>query len=183
MAVNVKLSDIQHLISPEFYRELRESISEGNSVRSRPGSDPWSRLPKMPGAKVQKVCELPLHGQPGPWVVEIPKWQPALANRIIGLGPLKSQHLKNADKRVVYTYLLKAGVPRAVNVRRKLTMTLIRKRGQIEPDSDNVWKSVKDALTKIGAWVDDTREWSDTELCTDTHACMRSTILRLENIP
>lgn len=181
MAVSVKLSDIKHLLTPEQVRELSlipDKLPPGPKSK---GCD-FGPLPKMPGAKTRELI-LPASGKPGPWSVLIPKWHPLLDNKMMYKNHHVVKRLKQADVRRLFFELLAAGVPRATG-KRRLTLTLTYRRGQIHCDPFAPFKSLNDALTKIGAWKDDNREWSSTNpLRYGEPGLRRETLIYLEDVP
>jgi hypothetical protein len=171
-APHVDWKMIRHLLTPQQIEEL-----------SKPSHRIPDKLPTTRGAKTVSL-QLPRYGRPGPWEITIMKWHPTGLNKLICSHWTTARKLKLADQRRLYAELLCARVPRAENVKRRLTMTLIYRGDVSQVDDDNAWKSIKDGLTHIGGWVDDNPRWSETApLQRDTAKTYRATILRLEDIP
>lgn len=184
MASHLKVADVRHLLSgiltPNEIAEIERSERSGGKAKKASGDD-WRPLPTMPGAKSRLVCDLPTTGRPGPWTTTIPKWHPALINHLLGDWRRTCQR-KRSDLRMIYFALFAAGVPRATR-KRKLTLTLTYRRGQTCCDSDAPFKSLNDALTKIGAWVDDSPRWSKTmPLIYGEPGARRETVILLEDM-
>ncbi len=114
----------------------------------------------------------------------IPRWQPALLNKLMQGHWGNSARQKKADKQIVAFYFAQSGIPKATGPRR-LSMMFVLAKGKRLFDRDAPWKSTKDALAACGALLDDT-----PALCVDGSVsyaralleCQSGTLLMLEDL-
>jgi len=118
-------------------------------------------------------------GGPGPWRIVIEGWHPeGTVNNLIGKSIGHITGLKRKDEATLFAHLL--GVVPAATGRRRLRVTLVYPKGRKSHDADNPEKSIRDGLVRIGALVDDSREWLDSA---ESQAAVggKATILEMED--
>lgn len=93
------------------------------------------------------------------WRIEIPDWRPKTTNELLALHYRARSGAKRIDAEMIGTYAALVGVPKATG-RRRIDLE-IRKRMGRSLDEDNAWKSLKDALVRLGLLVDDSPRWCD----------------------
>lgn len=114
--------------------------------------------------------------------IEIPKWHPWPVNKLLHCHWAKAARRKREDAEIVWGYswhLKTATCKRRVH----LTIRLRPRRRACDPDA--YWKSLLDALVRVGMLVDDSRRWCETpppkfERGTESDW---GTVIELEDIP
>jgi hypothetical protein len=121
-------------------------------------------------------------GDAGPWEVFIDGYQPCTLNEMIGRHPMAIHRRKKKDRGVIAAAFLIAGVPRATT-KRCVTLTITLGPRQRRHDDDNQWKSLLDAMTFIGALVDDSPRWLERMPVRYARGARRATKITLEDVP
>lgn len=178
-----KLAYSKREILLDAKRLLRDAIAEGRTEFQRDLDFLEGKRPsptRIDGGKRVMLAE----GKPGRWVVKIDRWHPTWLNKLLGTHWGKRKRLKGGDKEQVWCALWAHGVTRAVGKRRVGTHFVLAGQ-QKEPDRDNTWKSLLDAMSLrhgCGAIVDDSSKWVETERPTFERGDEGSTTITIEDI-
>jgi hypothetical protein len=81
-------------------------------------------------------------------------WRPWPLNRLLRMHWAARGRALRGDAAVVAAEALRQGVPRAAG-RRRVSLTVLHRKGRGRPDGDALWKSTLDALVGCGLLLDD----------------------------
>ncbi len=93
-------------------------------------------------------------------VLWLPDFVPTSLNRLQGHWG-KRHRIKNQDKQLIQAESLRQGIPTAEG-KRKVSLRIVLPKGTRRLDSDNVWKSLLDALVDVKLLKDDSPSWCET---------------------
>jgi hypothetical protein len=87
------------------------------------------------------------------YILEIPRWRPALQNELMKSVKAKIR-LKKLDRQFICTCALQQKIPKATG-KRRVSLHVTLGKGMREFDVDAPWKSLNDAMKHAGLIVDD----------------------------
>lgn len=114
--------------------------------------------------------------------ITIPNWTPTPLNKLLGSHWRKASRMKQADAQMIGVYGHKAKVPKA-SVRRCVGLIITLPKGKRACDPDAYWKSLNDALVKLGYLVNDSHKWVEIEPVKFERGMVLSTTITLTDIP
>lgn len=144
MAVRAKLSEVQHLLTPEQVAEYSQTVRQAESVCAALAN------PKPDTAR---------HEVGRVWTLAIDGWRPHLLNELIGKHPFVIHKRKKSDAEVIAFEAVRQSVPGACG--KRLVELTIQGPWRRRPDCDSPQKSFLDAMVTAGLLVDDSDEWCD----------------------
>lgn len=112
--------------------------------------------------------------------VEIPGWHPALINAL-NRNRWAASRLKGHDRHIVSMATWANPIPRATG-KRKVGLTIVLGSGQRAGDADAYWKSLLDALVRVGWLVDDRPQCVELMPVAFCYAEYPATIIELEDL-
>lgn len=111
----------------------------------------------------------------GSWRIEIPGWRPTTVNELLRLHWSERGRRKSSDVATIRVHALLCGADVMATCRRHVDLEISRPCGR-PLDEDNVWKSLKDALVRVGLLVDDSPRWCEQGTPTFPRGPLRTVI-------
>jgi hypothetical protein len=115
------------------------------------------------------------------YVLEIPRWPPALLNELMRSVKDKIR-LKKLDREMVCAYAWQAKIPRATG-KRRVSLHVTLGKGQRGADADAYFKSLLDACKHAGLILDDSSRYVELAPVTFSRDWKNwGTVIRLEDV-
>jgi hypothetical protein len=115
------------------------------------------------------------------WSVEIEKWHPTSVNKLLGRHHMSRHKIKQGDMQMIGVYFYNAKVPKATG-RRHVAMDIYKSGGGRAPDPDNLFKSVLDALVKLGYLLDDSSKYLTSSWPEIYRAKQKKTVITITDL-
>jgi len=114
-------------------------------------------------------------------IIEIENWTPHTLNKLMGCHYRQAARYKASDTQVIGVYAKKTNTPKAQG-KRHMTLEVVKAGAGRLADPDAYFKSVLDALVRIGLLRDDSSHWVEWSQPIIRRGKETKTIITLEDI-